>query len=223
MSQKKSVIIGLADRAIKLSDCEYRANAIKKAKEALKLNDYPEKLINTIFKNRIHLFYNQFQPKNISQKNSKNYLSLPYISGLSEKISGTFREHNITVAHKGYNLLKSNFSKLKSKIPKDKKSHVIYEIPCKDCEGVYIGQTSQYLKNRLYGHRYDRKNKTALTNHVLEKKHTIDYENTKILRTENHTKKREFHEMIEIQKNKKSINAKSDTKNLSKIYFNLIK
>ena len=38
ISQKKSVVIGLADRAIQLSDSEYRERAIKKAKSALKLN-----------------------------------------------------------------------------------------------------------------------------------------------------------------------------------------
>lgn len=219
ISQKKSVIIGLADRAVKLSSPEYREHAIEKAKEALKLNNYPKKLIDTIFKKRIHLFYNQ--PKSKLKKN--NYLSLPYIPGLSEKISNTFKKHDITVAHKGYNLLKRNFSNLKSKIPKNKKSHIVYQIPCSNCDGVYIGQTSQYLKNRLNGHKYDKKNKTALTSHMTEKNHTFNYNNVKILRTENNTKKRELYEMIEIQRNSKSINSKTDTKHLSKIYHNIIK
>ena len=221
MSQKKSVIIGLADRAIKLSCPEYRENSIKKAKEALKLNHYPEKLINTIFKERIHKFYNQNPQKNTSKK--QNYLSLPYIPGLSEKIKNTFEQHNITIAHKGHNLLKSNFSKLKSKIPDNKKSHIVYQIPCKNCDSVYIGQTSQYLKNRVNSHKFDKTNKTALTTHTQEKKHSFDFENIKILRTENHTKKREIYETIEIQKNKKNINFKTDTKGLSKIYSNIIR
>ena len=48
-SQKKSVNIGLADRSIQLSDTEYRKNVIEKAKDALKLNNYTNNLINTIF------------------------------------------------------------------------------------------------------------------------------------------------------------------------------
>jgi hypothetical protein len=165
--------------------------------------------------------------KQIKKNNKKtkevNYLSLPYIPGLSEKINNTFKDHNIAVAHKGFNLLKSNFSQLKAKIPKTKKSNIVYQIPCNDCSGVYVGQTSQLLKNRLNGHKYDKKNKTALTNHISEKKHTFNYEDVQILRTENNQKKREFYEMIEIQKNQNNINSKADTKHLSKIYYNIIK
>lgn len=50
MSQKKSVVINLADRAISLSDPEYRKNAINKAKTALEKNNYPNELIENIFK-----------------------------------------------------------------------------------------------------------------------------------------------------------------------------
>ena len=81
----------------------------------------------------------------------------------------------------------------------------MYQIPCRDCNGVYIGQTSQLLKNRINGHKYDKKNKTALTNHILEKGHTFDYEKVDILRTENNPKKREFYEMLEIQQNQNNI------------------
>ena len=222
LSQKKSVIIGLADRAIKLSSPEYREKSLKKAKEALRLNDYPENLINSIFKKRIHIFYNQGQ-KNKKDRKQNNYISLPYIPNLSEKLNHTLKEHNIIVAHKSHNLLNSNFSSLKAKIAKQKKSNIVYQIPCNDCNGVYIGQTCQLLKNRLNGHKYDKKNKTALTNHMLEKEHTFNYEQVQILRTENHTKKREIYEMIEIQRNHNSINSKADTKQLSKIYYNIIK
>lgn len=223
ISQKKSVVIGLADRAIKLSDPKYREHAINKAKEALRKNKYPEHLICNIFKKRIHKFYNENTPKSHPSNKSKQYLSLPYISGLSESLKHTFKQHNVTIADKGHNLLQNSFSKLKSKIPKDKKSCVVYEVPCKDCDSVYIGQTSQYLKNRLNGHKYDKKNKTALTNHSSQNNHCFNFDKTKILRTENNSKKREFYEMIEIQRNPNSINLKTDTKKLSKIYHNLIK
>jgi len=52
ISQKKSVVIGLADRALILSDPPYRLNALQKIKEVLMKNSYPEKLINGIIKSR---------------------------------------------------------------------------------------------------------------------------------------------------------------------------
>lgn len=86
-----------------------------------------------------------------TKKNPQNYLAFPYIQGLF-----TFKKkNNITVCHKGHNLLSNNFSKLKSKTPTNKKSNLIYQIPCNNYEGVYIGQTSQYLENRIKSHKYD--------------------------------------------------------------------
>ncbi|MBV2145288.1 MAG: hypothetical protein KTM48_00870, partial [Wolbachia endosymbiont of Pissodes strobi] len=77
IAQRKSVIIGLADCAIQLSDPEYRKNAIKKAKDALVLNNYPKKLINKLFKNRIHKFYNSIKNNKNQQNKTTKYLSLP--------------------------------------------------------------------------------------------------------------------------------------------------
>ncbi|XP_050512088.1 uncharacterized protein LOC126888113 [Diabrotica virgifera virgifera] len=221
LSQKKSVVIGLADRAIKLSDPINRPQAIEKAKTALALNSYPHQLIETTFKSRLHTFYNnRNNNKNIKVK--KNYMSLPYIKGLSEQLANLLSKHNITVAHKGYNLVKRNYIQIKAKTPQLKKSHVVYEIPCSNCDGVYIGQTSQLLNSRIRSHKYDKKNSTALTKHENEKRHKFDFDKTKILKTEQNRKKRELLESIEIKKNNNAINDKKDVNQLNKIYFNLI-
>lgn len=155
--QKKSVIIGLADRAIKLSDIEYRQEAIEKAKNALSLNEYPIALINKIFKQRINKFYNSLQSPNKAKGNHINYISLPYVNGLSQPLKKLYSKHNINICHKAHNLLSENYSKLKTQVPKNKKSKVVYEMKCKVCEGIYIGQTSQLLENRIKSHKYDKK------------------------------------------------------------------
>ena len=220
MSQKKSVVIGLADRAIKLSDSLFQKKSIEKAKNILLKNSYPSKLINSIFKSRLQKINNTAnqQPK----KNKNNYLTLPYIKDLSENIQTYFKQHDITISHKGYNLLQQNFSSLKNKTNKLKKTHVIYQIPCSNCQKVYIGQTSQHLQNRLNGHKYDKKNVTALGKHESQFSHKFNFKETKILKTEPNQQKREVLEMIYIKKNSNSINDKTDIKNLSKIYNNLI-
>lgn len=157
----------------------------------------------------------------ITQKKTQ-YLPLPYIEGLSQQFQKLFKKYNITVCHKGYNLLSNNFSRLKTKTPKNKKSNIVYKIPCNNCEGVYIGQTSQYLENRIKSHKYDKKNSTALSNHESSKKHSFNYNDVKILAAEPNTKKREFLEMIEIKKHPNSINDKKDINNLNRIYFNVL-
>lgn len=49
----------------------------------------------------------------------------------------------------------------KSKISTEKLSGVLYEIPCGDCQGVYVGQSSQYLHKRLDGHKFNQHEVTA--------------------------------------------------------------
>jgi hypothetical protein len=143
---------------------------------------------------------------------------LPFVNGLSQNLQNVFKKYDITICHKANNLLSRNFSKLKSKTPQNKKSNIIYQIPCDNCHGIYIGQTSQYLENRIKSHKYDKRNETALTKHEKNQKHKFNYNNTKIIKTEKNTKKREFLEMVEIHRNKNSINDKKDINNLSKIY-----
>lgn len=63
-----------------------------------------------------------------------------------------------------------------------------------------------------------KKNITALVTHEKNNNHTFDYNKTRILNTEINLKKREFLEMIQIQKNKNAINEKKDVDKLSRIY-----
>ena len=43
--------------------------------------------------------------------------------------------------------------RVKNKIMDDRKKGVIYEIPCKDCEKMYVGEMGRTLKKRLYEHK----------------------------------------------------------------------
>jgi hypothetical protein len=106
-----------------LSDTDFRENAIKKAKQALILNNYPITLINKIFKKRINKFYNALQPhrNNKNKDNQAKHISLPFVNGLSQNFQNLFKKYDVTICHKANNLLSANYTKLKSKIPKNKK------------------------------------------------------------------------------------------------------
>lgn len=85
-----------------------------------------------------------------------------------------------------------------------------------------MGQTSQYLENRIKSHKYDKKNATALTKHEITKQHKFKFEDTKIIKSENNLKKRECYEMLHIQQNKHSINDKKDVNFVGKVYTAVI-
>jgi hypothetical protein len=113
----------------------------------------------------------------------------------------------------------------------------VYKIECmgnstEDCEGIYIGVTSEKLNVRLDQHKRDMKSNsskpktsycTALIKHINEKRHKFNPDKAKILaHNQNNTYKRRFMETAQIQINKPApINYKTDTQNLNITYCNI--
>ena len=65
----------------------------------------------------------------------------------------------------------------------------IYDVPCKDCERSYIGDTERNLQIRLTEHkaavrRGDRKNGIAV--HVQDHDHCVDWEAARVVGQEPH-------------------------------------
>ena len=104
--------------------------------------------------------------------------------------------------------LSSVFPKPKDVIQSEDKCGVVYEIPCNDCNFVYIGETGRSLKTRKKEHANAVKSnvikQSALVQHVIDHDHTINWQNTKILKSERNIFKRRFAESFLInQKSKK--------------------
>ena len=79
---------------------------------------------------------------------------------------------------------------------------MIYEIPCKDSEKVYVGETFRTSKKRLYERKqavmkFDMNNGVAARVHKED--HQIDWEDTKVVGQEEFYWKRRVMEAIQIQ------------------------
>ena len=99
--------------------------------------------------------------------------------------------------------------------------YVVFKKECDSCSSVYIGQTSQLLKNRQAQHQNNVKNrdkKSALANHVINTGHKINLNNITILDIEPHKKIREFSEMLNIHTHQNTLNRTEDTQMLKNIY-----
>ena len=72
----------------------------------------------------------------------------------------------------------------------------IYKIPSDDCEFSYIGETKRTFSIRKKEHladiRHLRFDKSALTKHVIDNKHFINWVNAKILDFQLDFTKRQF-------------------------------
>lgn len=111
----------------------------------------------------------------------------------------------------------------KQKIPLE--SHGVYEIPCKDCEKSYVGQTSRRINVRVKEHSNNvrrRATTSALANHVVEFGHTIDFDNTRTLASLDYNLPRVFREAIEIEKRPNNINKRDDSIRLSQTWKPLL-
>ena len=78
---------------------------------------------------------------------------------------------------------------------------VVYEIPCQDCEKVYIGETGRSLQKRMMEHkaavrRGDRNNGIAV--HAWDEDHRIDWEGANIKEAEQQLWKRKALEAVHI-------------------------
>ena len=83
--------------------------------------------------------------------------------------------------------------KAKDLVERSSRPGVVYQIPCRDCTGIYIGETGRAYKTRLAEHKrelwpaslakVDDNNlnkKPALVKHVITKDHRIDWDHSKI-------------------------------------------
>ena len=92
----------------------------------------------------------------------------------------------------------------------------VYEIPCGGCEQRYIGETKRCLASRKKEHIRDcQRNdatKTALSKHVCETSHEVDWQNANVLEFENGYHKRVFLESFHINSKPNTMNDKRTVK-----------
>ncbi len=91
---------------------------------------------------------------------------------------------------------------VKNKIPQEKKTGVVYEVPCQECSQGYIGETRRALQKRLAEHRQAVKrsdDKNGITIHTYIHKHQIDWDGAKVVEEEGYYWNRRVLEAIRIQ------------------------
>lgn len=226
-SQKIGILKSFKNRISRLCHPTLLKKNLDKLKVMFLLNNYPNKLINSILYNHKS---KQSNSNAMKEHENKNYRRFPYIPKLSHNISKVLNKStSITLGYYNFKTVGKLFTKTKDKIDKNNQSNLVYKIPCGNCTKVYIGQTKQLLKKRLYNHKLDcrpyniNKNEmSALAKHHFEYGHNFKFEETQILDREHNLQKRLISEMVHIKSNKNAVNVRSDTQNLSCIYNNLI-
>lgn len=109
----------------------------------------------------------------------------------------------MTAAGRGDNELKKYVNiNNKDKVPLLLESENIYKLEC-SCSKVYIGESNQYMKKRLYQHKYnikiDNRSHSGVSEHIINNPtHEINFDSVKILEKERNSTKRKIKECIQI-------------------------
>ena len=110
------------------------------------------------------------------------------MQGVSEPISRILTQVGNGVALKPHHTLSSLFRKPKDAINFEQKRGLVYRISCRDCNPVYVGETGRSVRTRKRGHAGAVKTfntkKSALSQHVMDFDHRIDWDNFKLLKSE---------------------------------------
>ena len=202
---KVAVVRTLYCRAEKLlNNEEHKTNEKHHLHSVLQANGYPGKFID-----RHKTCKPKTQTEEDSQPTKRGFAVLPYIKGTTEKIQRVLRNHQIKTAVKPVSTLRQILSKPKDPIPREKKTGVIYQIPCKECNAVYIGETKRALKTRQKEHmdsvRRDKAERSALAEHTSLTGHDVNWSDTKIIGQESDWARRKWLEALKITSNKNSL------------------
>ena len=106
---------------------------IKKLEDVFLANEYPLKRIQPALETR----------KSTPPEKETDWLVLPYIKGLSEKITQVCQKLDVPTAFT---------SQHPHACKTEDRMGVIYKIPC-ECGDVYIGETGRNLKQRMEEHK----------------------------------------------------------------------
>ncbi|KAK3708849.1 hypothetical protein QZH41_016280 [Actinostola sp. cb2023] len=170
-----------------------RSSEEKHVFKALHANGYPTHFLQNYRPSKQQS--NQQSPQQ-EQHERRGFVVLPYIQGISEKITRTLNKFNIRVVHKPVHTISAILKKPKDRGDRDATTDVIYRIGCKDCEKCYyIGQTSRALKTRIKEHikavfTLDRN--SLLAKHHIETGHQFNFEDARIIDREPQWGKRLF-------------------------------
>ncbi|XP_072048938.1 uncharacterized protein [Amphiura filiformis] len=164
----------------------------KKIQEALQTCGYPKWSFEKVKDQMQSVKPKKSAKKTDDSTRSRGMVVLPYVKGVTERVSRVMKKYNVSTAMKPHNTLRRELVHPKDKRDPNNLTQAVYKIPCLNCDLSYSGETGRKFGTRLEEHRKEvekanstvvtragRKeslttvNKSAITDHVVDKNHII--------------------------------------------------
>jgi hypothetical protein len=168
---KTSVFASMFLRALRIVDPEFLDGEINKIFEIGDKLCYPINFLDLCFEKAKKTFYNVYTKAPFE---CKNLLKLPFCQSF-EGLAPLLQRLGIKLVFVFNNTIRHALIK---NSPKNSPG-VVYSIPCRTCDLVYIGQTGKTLEDRKKGHKTDCDNhllSNSLFFHIYNKNHAIDWQ-----------------------------------------------
>ena len=94
------------------------------------------------------------QLNSLSEQTNKVSAPLPYIKGLSEKLTNIYHDYGVSIYHVPINTIRFILVHPKDKTPDDNKCGVVYKFSCPQCTDTYVGETSRSVGTKFCISRY---------------------------------------------------------------------
>lgn len=175
-------------------------------RQGLKLYNYPDEFIDKNIHECIAKMDNEHLHLICEEIDFSKIVVIPYYKNLSERISGILRNQGIKVVFKRGNTIGNMLSHKNKEIDQDK-YNIVYNLDCKNCPYVYVGQTKRTLKARINEHKNALNYpylKSNVADHAINYKHDINFDKPRIKYRERNRQARKFLESYDIEKFKKS-------------------
>lgn len=174
------MIYGLLDRMSRPSSEKCHDENYYRIERLLRSNGYPGSLILATI-NKFKEWLGNNVSSRVRTNNFISYCRFPFVPDLSYRVGRCFLGTNVKLTFYNVRKINSLYTRLKDPISRDLRAGVTYKIPC-SCGLCFIGQTKQYLKNRVSQYinccrntKILNENKTALAAHYLDSGCNVDF------------------------------------------------
>ncbi len=177
---------------------------------------YPENLLNSAIRSVKDRINNQSITEK-TERDKSTILNLPYIPGISDRISKMWRRCSRTLQLECptsvfFRPIRKMRGSLCQLYERETDFQGVYKAVCGKCQAEYIGETSKLLTSRSSGHKY----KGAICDHVKATGHPFESFEWNMLHNESNTNMRKIYEALLIRRDNPSLNG-----NKGKVFYTL--
>jgi len=150
LSQKRSIVYGLTDRALLLSHPKFQEKNLMHAINTLLNYCFPLSFIFATINTRIKMLTNRVVNESnnnnqLSQIKQKIFFIIPYVRSISESFLSITKKYRFDIAYSVPNTLNKFIKRGKDKIDSKSQNDCVYKINCSNCDMSYMGQTKRQL------------------------------------------------------------------------------